>query len=157
MGSRGPLTVTYIDSSAVLRLIFQEGEQAAIRRSMRANPITSTLTRLEVSAAIHSRRRQGDLSTVQADGLIAGADVLAFDVAALLAVNERVLIEAGNVVAHHAVRSLDAIHLATAVLAQQAERRPGAGLTFCTADRRQGEAAEQLFGSDHVIMIPPWR
>jgi hypothetical protein len=33
----------------------------------------------------------------------------------------------------------------------------GHPVRFCTADRRQADAAERQFGAEQVDVVPPWR
>jgi predicted nucleic acid-binding protein len=97
----------YLDSSAIVKLVKRERESSALRRFLRRYPgdgrVTSALSRVEVVRAVapagpaavaHARRQLGRL-----DHINLGRDLL--DAAAMLAPGS-------------AVRSLDAIHLASA-------------------------------------------
>jgi len=96
--------VTYLDSSAIVKLAVEEPESAALRRYLRRRRpfVTSALARTEVARALLPlgqaavRRGQDVLSRVD-----------------LVRVNERVLSTAGALLPVE-LRSLDAIHLATA-------------------------------------------
>ena len=96
--------VTYLDSSAIVKLAVEEPESAALRRYLRRRRpfVTSALARTEVARALlplgqaAARRGQDVLSRVD-----------------LVRVNERVLSTAGTLLPVE-LRSLDAIHLATA-------------------------------------------
>jgi predicted nucleic acid-binding protein len=94
----------YLDSSAIVKLVVLEPESAALRRYLRRRRplISSALARTEVARA---------LLPLGADVVAQGQDVLSrFDLAR---VNDRVLTAAGSMLPEK-IRSLDAIHLATA-------------------------------------------
>src|SRR5260221_406331 len=57
----------------------------------------------------------------------------------------------------HPLRTLDGLHLGSAAVAQRELLPRGLTLRFCTADRRQAEAAERHFGAEQVDVVPPWR
>ncbi len=120
--------VTYVDSSAIVKLVVAEPESQALRRDLarRRELVTSALSRTEVTRALlplgPEALRRGDavLRTMQ-----------------LMRVNDRVLSEAGRLQPAE-LRSLDAIHLATA-------RRLGATLKrIVTYDARMAEAARAM-------------
>ena len=96
--------VTYLDSSAIVKLAVEEPESAALRRYLRRRRpfVTSALARTEVARALLPlgqaavRRGQDVLSRVD-----------------LVRINDRVLSNAGTLLPVE-LGSLDAIHLATA-------------------------------------------
>ena len=96
--------LTYVDSSAIVKLVVAEPESKALRRylSRRQPLVSSALARTEVARALIPSgpeavaRGEEALRTVQ-----------------LLRVNDRVLTEAGRMEPAE-LRSLDAIHLASA-------------------------------------------
>ncbi len=67
------------------------------------------------------------------------------------------LSEARGVSARYPVRTVDALHLATAIGADQRLRPAGLHMRFCTADAQQAAAARGLFGASEVDFVPPWR
>jgi len=121
----------YLDSSALVKLVKAESESGALRRFLRRHPadgrVTSALARVEVVRAVsaggpaavaHARRQ-----LVRVDQVTVDRDLL--DEAATLA--------PGSI-----LRSLDAIHLASA-------RSIGAELrAIVTYDQRMTEAAVAL-------------
>src|ERR1700722_1060797 len=118
--------LTYIDSSAIVKLAVAEPESAALRRylSRRQPLVSSALARIEVARA---------LLPSGAEAVARGEDVLRR--IQLLRVNDRVLIEAGTLLPSE-LRSLDAIHLASA-------REFGPALRqIVTYDERMAAAAE---------------
>ncbi len=116
---------TYVDSSALVKLAFREPESAALRRYLaRRRPlVSSALARTEVARA---------LLPLGPDAIRRGRDVLArLD---LLRINDRIL-DAAGLLAPADLRSLDAIHLASA-------EQFGSDLrAFVTYDERLATAA----------------
>jgi len=97
---------TYIDSSALVKLAVRELESAALRRYIRRRRplVSSALARTEVARALLSLGPQA---------IQRGHDVL--DRVDLIRINDRIL-NAAMAMLPIDVRSLDAIHLATAQL-----------------------------------------
>ena len=96
--------VTYVDSSAIVKLVAREPQSDALRRFLRRRGplVSSELARAEVVRAV---RPLGSTALRRA------ADVL--DRFELLRINDRVLTAAGQLQPDD-VRTLDAIHLASA-------------------------------------------
>jgi uncharacterized protein len=120
--------VLYLDSSAIVELVVREPESAALRRYLRGRRplISSALARTEVTRALLPLGREA---------VERGQDVLArIDLAR---VSDRVLRAAGTLLPPE-LRSLDAIHLATA-------RQLGEDLgRIVTYDDRMSAAAGSL-------------
>ena len=98
------MAATYLDSSAVVKLAVEEPESTALRRYLRRRSplVSSALARTEVFRA---------LLFEGTEGLARGRAVLSrLD---LIRVNDRVLEAAGTMLPTE-LRSLDAIHIATA-------------------------------------------
>src|SRR4051794_10237967 len=95
---------TYLDSSALVKLAVPEPESPALRAYLRSRRplVASALVRTEVARA---------LLHLGEPGLRAGRGVLSR--VSLLRVNDRVL-DAGGLLSPAELRSLDAVHLATA-------------------------------------------
>lgn len=122
------MPTTYLDSSAIVKLVISEPESAALRQHLRrCRPlVSSALARTEVLRALLG---EGD------EGLTRGRAVLAsLD---LIRVSNRVLDDAARLLPAE-VRSLDAIHLATA---QQLSSELDQIVTY---DDRMLRAAERL-------------
>jgi prevent-host-death family protein len=119
---------TYLDSSALVKLAVREPESAALRRYLRRRRplIASALARTEVARALLS---------LGPEAVRRGHDVLAR--VGLVRINDRVLDGAGAMLPVE-LRSLDAIHLATA-------QQLGADLArIVTYDDRMAAAANHL-------------
>ncbi len=127
------MRAAYLDSSAIVRLAVREAESDALRAYLRRRPslVTSALARTEVARA---------LLPAGHGALAAGRKVLArLD---LVRVTNRVLEEAATLLPS-AIRSLEAIHLATAgQLGEDLE-------SLLTYDGRMAEAARRL--GHHVV------
>lgn len=122
------MPATYLDSSALVKLAIEEPESGALRRYLRRRRplVSSALARTEVIRAL---LLEGE------DGLARGRAVLAS--VDLVRINDRVLNAAG-VLQPPELRSLDALHLATA---EQLGRDLGQIVTY---DERMTEAARLL-------------
>jgi hypothetical protein len=126
---------TYLDSSAIVKLAVREPESAALRRWLRRKRplVSSALARTEVLRALLPA---GDEAVGRGREVLRGLD--------LLRVNDRVL-EAAGLLLPLALRSLDAIHLATA-------RELGDELgSLVTYDDRMAAAARAL---GHRVAAP---
>jgi uncharacterized protein len=99
-------SVTYLDSSAIVKLVVQEPESAALSRFLRRRRplVSSALARVEVERACLSL---GNIFHARARVVLERIE--------LVRINERVLGIAGTLLPA-SVRSLDAIHLGTASL-----------------------------------------
>ena len=122
------MRAAYLDSSAIVKLAVREPESTALRRFLRRRRplVSSALSQTEVLRA---------LLPFGAVALRRGRDVLTrID---LVRVNDRILGAAGGLLPPE-MRSLDAIHLATA-------RQLGSDLAWVvTYDDRMGAAARGL-------------
>jgi predicted nucleic acid-binding protein len=120
--------LTYVDSSAIVKLVVAEPESKELRRYLaRRQPlVSSALARTEVVRALMP---SGE------DAVARGHEVLRR--VQLLRVNDRVLTEAGRLKPTE-LRSLDAIHLASA---SQFGTSVGQIVTY---DERMAEAAKAI-------------
>jgi uncharacterized protein len=121
-------TATYIDSSAIVKLAVAEPESKALRRYLvgRGPLVTSALARTEVARALMP---SGPEAVARGEEALRRIQ--------LLRINDRVLAEAGRMEPAD-LRSLDAIHLASARQLGSAVRR------IMTYDERMSDAARAL-------------
>lgn len=100
--------------------------------------VSSLLAPLELASALRRRLARGEITEVEYEAALRYAtdDRPRWD---LVAPEDDVLRRAERLVRRIAVRTLDAVHVASAVLVMEAT---GASLPFVTADARQREAAE---------------
>jgi uncharacterized protein len=124
----------YFDSSALAKLVVRETETAALEEwldSVRVSPISSVIARVELE---RFARLHGQEELLRVSSLLEGID--------LLAVSDAVIRRAGSV-EPALLRTLDAIHLATAL------QLSGEETVVVTYDRRLGDAC-LLHGLDVV-------
>lgn len=117
----------YLDTSCLVKLVVAEAESTVLRRWLRARAerrVTSDLSRVELERAV---RASG-----ATDAVVASAKSL-FDGLALIPLGSQVIQSAASL-SPASLRSLDAIHLASALLM-------GVGTTVCTYDERLAAAA----------------
>lgn len=119
---------TYLDSSAIVKLVVDEPEAQALRRRLRRRRevVSSALARTEVLRAVLSL---GPATTQRAHEALTKVSLMRLD--------DRLLDSAGSLMPAH-LCSLDAVHLATA-------RRLGPDLrVLITYDERLADAAREL-------------
>jgi predicted nucleic acid-binding protein len=99
------MTATYLDSSAIVKLVLAEAETPALQRYLRRRQplVSSALARTEVRRAALVN---GERVLARADRILEGLE--------FVRVSDRVLRAAGTL-PPMSIRSLDAIHLATAL------------------------------------------
>ena len=140
--------IAYLDSSVISRsyLVDEDGHDEAIR--LLGDPqiatVTGTCTRIEVSGALIRAARSG---RGDAEGLLALLDAdLSPDgpVAVLSASQDQVEETALRLVREHAIRAMDAWHLAVASLALPGLAEPGEKLAFVSRDQAQSAVATLL-------------
>lgn len=132
----------YLDSSALAKLYVPEAESEKLDRYLRGRRglILSDLAVTEVVSAVARRKREGELTAIQAnkirDALLHDADSGMFARQALSPPvhreAERLLLTTESV----PLRTLDALHIALAL--------SGAASHVLTFDRRMAEAAVQI-------------
>ncbi|MBI4952307.1 MAG: type II toxin-antitoxin system VapC family toxin [Myxococcales bacterium] len=120
--------VTYLDSSAVVKLVVREAESVALRRYLRGRRpvVASALAHVEVLRAVLAL---GDAVHERAGEVLSRIE--------MVRINDRVLAIASKL-SPADLRSLDAIHLATASLFGDALGK------IVTYDARMAEAAKAL-------------
>ncbi|MBI2710008.1 MAG: type II toxin-antitoxin system VapC family toxin [Actinobacteria bacterium] len=122
------MPLTYLDSSAIVKLAVTEPESAALRRHLRRRRplVSSALARTEVLRALMVA---GPAAVTSGRAVLADID--------LARVNDRVLNAAGTLLPTE-LRSLDAIHLATVL------RLGNSVQQLVTYDERMADAARSL-------------
>lgn len=130
--------IVYLDASVVLRVLLREVRPfAGWGRWGRA--LSSELLGLEVRRVLDRLRIAGG---VDDDALIASLESLARIEEALAVVSlTRTVLQRAAMPMATAVATLDAIHLATALMVQETSGEP---LTFVTHDTQQARAARTL-------------
>jgi len=136
--------VAYFDTSVLVKRYISEQGSARARTFLRDyRCLSSAITPLEAVSALHRRRVAGELSQSGFDAIL---KQLVNDRAywSLVDVTSAVLERAETVVRETGVRTLDAIHLASALHVQATMGRSDRRLSFVTADSVQLEAALRL-------------
>ncbi len=138
--------IAYLDSSVLARayLVDEHGHQEAC--ALLADPdiatVTGTWTRVEVSGALVRAARAG---RGDEKGLLALLDGdLAGPVTVLGAPQDQVEQHALQLVRQHALRAMDAWHLAVAAIVVPPLLQPGEPQAFASRDEAQRQVAEGL-------------
>lgn len=138
--------IAYLDSSVLARayLVDEDGYEDA--KQLLGDPevatVTGTWTRIEVSGALVRAARSG---RGDERGLLELLDAdLAGPVVVLSAPQEQVEADALRLVRDHALRAMDAWHLATAAITVPPLAKPDEPRAFASRDQAQRAVAEQL-------------
>ena len=142
----GERSAAYFDTSALVKCyITERGSAAALDVFARHAVVSSALARVEVASALRRHRTTAGSGVAAA---IAQRVRLERREWRLVAMDDAVVARAEQVAATEAVRALDAVHLASALVFRE---ETGIEPPFITADGRQRAAATTL-GLD-VIFI----
>lgn len=135
------MDLAYLDTSVLLKTYFVEKGSRRARTLVRQRTVvTSSLALVEIASAVTRRRLSADLSARRALRILERADQDARHWHLVL-VAEPILERAREVVQEAGLRTLDAVHVASAlVLRDQARLAP----LFVTADLAQADAAARL-------------
>jgi hypothetical protein len=120
--------LTYLDSSALVKLVLEERETTALLSFLGDRPthVSSVLAYVEVSRAA---RRESETAAERAADVLELVNLIELD---------RTILDGARVVEPDRLRTLDAIHLATALsLGESLD-------AFVTYDLRQSEAAARV-------------
>jgi predicted nucleic acid-binding protein len=141
-----PAPPAYFDTSAVLKRYVAEVGSDAVEPLLRRHPlVSSALLVVEITSALHRRRGEFAAAVLEATWKRFSDDRGHWRLAA---VSGAVLDRAEEVVRSSGVRTLDAIHVATAVLVAW---ELGSPLAFVTADGVQAAAAREAGMSVVVV------
>lgn len=135
-------TWAYFDSSALVkRYVDEPGRREVLRLMRRHACVASSVAPVELRSAIRRRVADGTLEAARVPAILKR---LATDRPywTLVEVGKDVLAGAEALVAAHPLRTLDAIHVASAQLF--AKRVSASGVTFISADVGQTDAAAAL-------------
>lgn len=132
----------FLESSALAKLfVFENGSEALIRRLEQVDDmrkLVSSLASLEVRSAIRRRQRSGEIPPTDAEGAL---DALAAESLRWVEqpISPSVIETARLVLDQHALRALDALHLATCLVARDTLQMTD--IYFVSSDRNLLEAA----------------
>jgi predicted nucleic acid-binding protein len=140
--------IVYLDSSVLARVYLSDeaghGQAVSLLEDPELGLITGTWTGVEVSGALVRAARSGGGDE---KGLLALLDAdLGVDgpVAVIAAPQEDVEIQALELVRMHAIRAMDAWHLATARIVLPSLAESGEDVGFATRDQAQSDVARML-------------
>lgn len=141
---------TFLDTSALLKRYVDEDGMAAAR-AIASPMVVSDLARVEAAAALWRHHRLGAIGLTDASRLAAA---VARDLSrespsqiAVIALTPGLVADAAALTARHPLRAGDAIQLASALAARDAD--PALD-RFATADRTLAEAAER----ERFMLVP---
>ena len=129
----------YIDTSTYLKLFLKEKGSDKARKLVKENSLLSSAILTSESFSALSRRRQGkEIDDKMFDRLVnrIKKDLPYIEIIKL---TDDVLKTAEEVILRSTVRTLDAIHIASALLFRELT---GIELTFVTSDKKQEESAK---------------
>jgi predicted nucleic acid-binding protein len=130
---------TYFDTSAMVKRYVDEPGRREVLRLLRRNEcVTSAVLPVELRSGLRRRVADGSIDAARLPAILThvAADRPYWT---LVAVGMDVLASAETLVGVHPIRTLDAIHVASAQLFAARISMPG--LTFVSADKRQTETA----------------
>jgi predicted nucleic acid-binding protein len=129
----------YFDTSALVkRYVDEPGRREVLRLLGRNECVTSAVLPVELRSGLRRRVAEGSIDVVRLPAILKHVAVDR-PYWTLVEVGIDVLAGAETIVAAHPIRTLDAIHVASAQLF--ASRLSMPGLTFVSADKRQTETA----------------
>jgi uncharacterized protein len=130
---------TYFDTSALVkRYVDEAGRREVLQLLRRSECVTSAVLPVELRSGLRRRAAEGSLEVARLPTILKhiAADRPYWT---LIEVGTDVLAAAETLVAAHPIRTLDAIHVASAQLFAARVSIPG--LTFVSGDKRQTETA----------------
>ena len=130
---------TYFDTSALVKRYVDEPGRREVLRLLRRNEcVTSAVLPVELGSSLRRRVAEGSIDAARLPAILKHVAVDR-PYWTLVEVGIDVLVGAETLVAAHPIRTLDAIHVASAQLFATRISMPG--LTFVSADKRQTETA----------------
>ncbi|MBM3294124.1 MAG: type II toxin-antitoxin system VapC family toxin [Candidatus Aminicenantes bacterium] len=135
--------ILYLETSRLVKLFFDEEGSAETRDLVgRADAVAASIVAYaEARAAFARKRSEQEIGSDDFRRLREDFD-RAWGAMFVVGLTEPVVRAAGDLAEKHGLRGFDAIHLASA--AAVASAAGGAGVLFCTADRKLRAAAKAL-------------
>jgi predicted nucleic acid-binding protein len=132
------VSLAYFDTSALVKNYVQEAGSTRVRELLRVYEfLSSAIAPIEIHSAVRRRHSQGEITRPIYTAILSRVKQDRFFWQLVEPVPE-VLAKAEEIVKDHNVRTLDAVHLASAIVIQDSI---GTQLPFITADDRQLAAA----------------
>lgn len=126
----------YIDTSAYLKIFLKEKSSNKVRKLVKKNRLFASAILTSECFSVFSKRRQGkEIDDKTFDRLVnrVKKDLPYIEIVRL---TDDVLRRTEEILLHSDVQTLDAVHIASALLFQEST---GIALTFVTSDKRQAE------------------
>jgi len=139
-----PVPLAYFDTSVLIKRYAKERGSSRARALLRSHRfLSSAIAPVEAVSALLRRRAAGDLAEHDFAAIMSrfAKDRGYWE---LIEVSATVLDQAEDIIARVGVRTLDAIHLASAIVFQNAAGMPRARIPFVTADVQQRDAGVRL-------------
>jgi len=137
-------TIRFLESSSLIKIFIHEVASPVLRAFVDAsgNDLNafSLLAEVEVRSALHRRLRNHQITNRQLRIAMANLDWV-LQTWVRVPLNERVVRSASGVIASHALRSLDALQLASALMLREQPYFLGHEFLFIAADTRLLAAA----------------
>lgn len=137
-------TIRFLDSSSLIKIFIHEAASPVLRAFVDASGndlnAVSLLAEVEVRSALHRRLRNHQITNRQLRIAIVNLDWV-LQTWIRVPLNERVVRSASGVIASHALRSLDALQLASALTLREQPYFFGHEFLFIAADKRLLAAA----------------
>jgi uncharacterized protein len=133
------VSLAYFDTSALVKNYVREAGSSRVRGLLTTYEfLSSAITPVELHSAVQRRRRQREITQPNYNSVVAR---LANDRSywQLVEIVPEVLSKAEDLIKTESVRTLDAIHIASAIIIQESFPTP---LPFISADERQLAAAQ---------------
>ena len=133
------MSLAYFDTSVLVKNYVREAGSSRVRALLTSYEfLSSAITTIELQSALQRRRRQREITQANYNSIVSrlAHDRLYWQ---LVEVVPQVLSKAEELVKAENVRTLDAIHLASAMIIQDSFPTP---LPFISADERQLAAAQ---------------
>ena len=133
------MSLAYFDTSALVKIYIHEAGSSRVRGLLTSYEfLSSAITPIELHSAVQRRRRRDEITQPNYNSIVSR---LAKDRSywQLVEVVPQILSKAEELVKTANVRTLDAIHIASAIIIQDSFTTP---LPFISADERQLAAAQ---------------
>lgn len=139
--------IVYLDASALVKRYVAEQGSEEVNRLVRGadSVVTNLISRAEVAAAVMRASRIGIISVADAGKAVAQFRS-EWGSLQRLPVTEATVERADRLVGHHDLRGYDAVHMAAALMWQEAMNEP---IVMATFDKT-------LWGVSHDLGLEPW-
>ena len=138
--------IYFLDTSALAKRYLAERGSLRIRRLLERKEdifYQSFLTPLEVASALYRRLRAREISTAELSFLLRAYVAHSHEDYLLLSYSDALMDRASTLIAHHVLRALDAVQLASALELRDSLPAEAHLLTFLSADDGLLDAARQ--------------